>query len=156
MTIGKQLALAGLLIGSVLAGCNDRRMIDTGDSGRREVAAPDVLVARASSPVTDLAVPLGFKLDEKNSRSMATVGIRSVEHRYTGRADKWAVGRFFKRQMPLAQWTLLSDRMSEGTIHLTFSNGRELCELEIGDRALYGTVIWANIYPTARSSGAPR
>jgi hypothetical protein len=136
--------------GLVLAGCNGRSTIDTGQGDNREVAAPSALMARANPPIPDLPVPIGFDLDAKKSRSVAAGGLRMVDHRYTGRVNKWVVGRFYKRQMPLAQWALHSDRMIQGTIFLDFSKGNESCFVVIGDAPLWSTSVMVQIYPTTK------
>lgn len=123
------------------AGCNNNASVNTG-STPREVGVPNELVAKARPPVPDVPVPLGFDLDEDESRSLASAGIRWVDHRYTGNPDKWAVGRFYKRQMPLNGWVLDSDQMSQGLITLSFSKGVERCDVRISDGGLFtGTVI---------------
>ena len=141
---------AAVLAGIWLAGCNSGT-IDTGQEGSREVSAPSTLMARANPFVTDVPVPVGFKLDEGKSRSTQAGGVRLVDHRYTGRVDKWDVGRFYKRQMPLAQRALNSDRMIQGTIFLTFSKGNEACDVLIADGQWWNTVVKVAIYPVTKA-----
>jgi hypothetical protein len=123
-----------LLAAAGLVGCNSGSTIDTGAGAPREVSAPSELVAQSRPPVPDLPVPLGFTLDQDNSRSFAGAGSRWVIHQYHGRANKWAIGRFYRRQMPINRWTLETDRMIQGTIFLDFSKGNERAVLMIRDR----------------------
>jgi len=100
-------------------------------------------------------VPQRFKLDQNRSRAMATSGIRMVDYHYTGPADKWAVGRFYKRYMPDHDWTPMSDQMLDGRVYLQFMRGRERCTIMIEDRRWSGTAISVMVVPEvpARGSG---
>ena len=142
------------LIGAGLLGCNGGRTIETGTNEPRRAPAPVPLVAKAKSPIADVSVPMRFSLDQKLSRSMQAGVIRMVDHRYTGKNDKWAVGRFFKRQMPLAGWILNTDMMIRGTIKLRFTKGSEFCEIAI-DKVGWGkTEVQVIIGPIGRATGA--
>ena len=88
------------------------------------MSAPTELVAQSRPLIPDLPIPLGFEMAQNKSWSRAREGTRWVIHYYEGRADKWAVGRFFKRQMPANGWTQDSDRMKQGDIMLDFSKRR--------------------------------
>ena len=147
---GLYLMTAVLLAGS-LAGCQDNSTIDTGAGAPREVTAPTELVAQARPPVPDLPVPVGCSLDQGNSRSYAAAGFRLVYHTYTGRVDKWAVGRFYKLQMPINRWVLESDRMIRGTIELEFSKDKEKCSVIIDrDGWLTPTRIVISVQPSGK------
>jgi len=120
--IGRML-MTGMLAASamLLGGCNDKpKAVDSSGGGYREVAAPTGLVAKAIPSIADVPEPIGFKLDERRSRYFAAAGARYVDHLYKGSADKWAVGRFYKRQMPVSRWVLVTDRFVQGGIILDF------------------------------------
>lgn len=151
MTTALVTALAALAAG----GCHPYgQQIDTGGSGSQRRVAPELLPATQSS-LPDVPVPQRFKYDPKRSRTVATSGIRMVDNHYTGPADKWAVGRFYKRYMPDHDWTAMSDQMLDGRVYLQFSRGRERCTITIEDRGWSGTDISVMIYPEvpARASG---
>lgn len=147
MNVHRALGATLLTAFAALAGCTNSATIDTGTSGPQEVAAPGELVAQPRSPVPDLPVPIGFSLDDKNSRSFAGADIRWVVHRYTGRHDKWATGRFYKRQMPLHGWQLDNDRMIQGTVYLDFSKPGQRCVIKVADGSWFTrTVVWIEVY----------
>ncbi len=134
------------------AGCNNSGRIDTGGGDPREVQVPNVPAPMARPPVADVPIPITFRIDQKNSTSVAVPGMRHVMHRYHGKSDKWAVGRFFKRHMPANQWTLEADRVIQGVVHLDFSKGSERCLIEIRDAAWWKTQVDVQVYP-ARGAG---
>lgn len=147
--------LAVALLALVAGGCDSEgRFIGTGSSGPSEVAEPDTLVAQPSSALSDVPMPVGFGLVENKSRSVSAPGVRLVDHQYSGSEDKWSVGRFFKRQMPAHQWTLMADHMYQGDVVLDFSKGREYCVVTISA----GSWVWSKtnvrvaIYPTSRAA----
>jgi len=109
-------------------------------------------VAKARSPIPDVPVPLGFKMDQGRSLSAAAPGIRLITYRYKGSADKWAVGRFFKRQMPGYQWVHEADRMIHGTIFLQFRKEGERCAIVIRDASWGNTEVDVEVFP-AKTAG---
>jgi hypothetical protein len=146
--------LAVALLAVLAAGCDDaRRMIGTGSSGPDTAAEPESLVAQARPPLVDVPLPVGFDLTESKSRSMSAPGVRMVDHWYAGREDKWAVGRFYKRQMPACQWALESDRMVRGDIELDFLKGRERARVTISDGSWGKTDVHVEIYLTGLAGG---
>ncbi len=136
-------------VAAALAGCN-QGAIDTGGSAG-EADAPTELVAKARSPIPDVPAPLGFKMDQKHSLSAAAPGVRLITYRYKGSADKWAVGRFYKRQMPSYQWVHEADRMIHGTIFLNFRKEGELCTIVIRDRTWGGSEVDVEVFPARRT-----
>lgn len=148
--------LAVALLVVLAAGCNDmQRMIGTGSSGPDTVPEPDSLVATARPALADVPLPVGFELTESKSRSMSSPGVRMVDHWYAGREDKWAVGRFYKRQMPTSQWGLDSDRMVRGDIELDFTKGRERAKVTVSDGSWGKTNVHVEIYLTGGAGVTP-
>ncbi len=136
-------------------GCSSYgQSVDTGGSGSQRRIAPELLPG-SERRLTDVPVPQRFELDSQRSRAVATSGIRVVDHHYVGPADKWAVGRFYKRYMPEHDWTEMSDQMLGGDVFLQFQRGRERCTIKITDRRWKGTDIHVLIVPEvpARASG---
>lgn len=127
-----------MMVGFVLVGCQSGGTIDTGSGAPREVASPSELIAQSRPPVPDVPLPIKFTFEDTKSRSYAVAGIRIIDHSYVDRswfnkADKWAVGRFYKRQMLVNRWTLESDQMVRGTICLQFNKDKEHCKITITD-----------------------
>ena len=81
-------------------------------------------------------MPFGFKLDEGRSRNFAAAGARYVDHFYHGSADKFAVGRFYKRHMPVSRWVLVTDRFVQGDIMLDFEKETERCQIIVSEGGL--------------------
>lgn len=125
-----------MMVGFALVGCQSSGTIDTGSGAPREVASPSELIAQSRPPVPDVPLPINFTFEDTKSRSYAVGGIRIIDHSYVDRrwfnkADKWAVGRFYRRQMPVNRWMLESDQMVRGTIYLQFNNEKEHCKITI-------------------------
>ncbi len=118
-------ALASAML---LVGCNNNpQAVDSSSGAYREVSLPAELVAKARPWVADVPVPIGFDLDEGRSRNFAAAGARYVDHLYKGKANKFAVYRFYKRQMPISRWVLVTDRFAQGDITLDFEKETERC-----------------------------
>ncbi len=141
---------AGLVLS--LTGCSsDPGKLETTSGGYREVASPIELIARASPPIHDLPVPIGFKLDEDRSRNFTAAGARYIDHLYKGSADKWVVARFYKRQMPTNQWTFVTDIFAQGDVRLDFERQTERCQIIIGKGSLFHpTYIKVQSWTTGR------
>jgi hypothetical protein len=109
------------------------------------------LVSMSRPPIADLPVPLGFDLAEGKSRNLAAAGARFVDHVYTGRADKFAVGRFYKRLMPINRWALVTDKFVQGEIQLDFEKDTERCQVTIMDGGFFGsTAVKIAVMPSGR------
>ena len=99
----------------------------------------------AASPrpyVPDIPLPQGFRLADQSSEDWATGPIRYVRHRYTGRADKYVVRRFYLEQMPLVKWAAVSNGSVYGYHTLQFRRQDESCTVTIADApgGLFGQV----------------
>lgn len=125
--------MAGCLAAAagLLAGCQGSSgdAVEPTGGAYREVTPPPELVAQARPPIPDLPVPVGFDLDEERSRNLAVAGLRWVDHLYKGKRDRFAVARFYKRQMPIERWTLVKDMFAQGSIELDFVKESERCEV---------------------------
>ncbi|MGC9455662.1 MAG: hypothetical protein ACP5HU_12490 [Phycisphaerae bacterium] len=127
------LLVMGLLI--PLCGCGNSGQANTANNNRTERSTE--LVGQARPPVADLPVPVGFSLDEQRSRGFTTGGARWVDHVYKGSADKFAVARFYKRNMPINNWNLMTDMFVQGDIILTFEKEHEAARVVISDGSLF-------------------
>jgi len=155
MNVSKGLLMSVLFAAMVTVGCQNTsgtRRIDTGGSAREQLV-PTELVGQARTPISDIPVPLRFELDQERSRSWATGGIRVVDHRYSGGDDKWAVGRFYKRQMANHGWTPVSEQMILGRIALRYVKGNQRCTVEVdGGGWSSGTSVNVLIFPENRTN----
>ena len=114
-----------------LCGCNNTNTVDASSGAPREVQPAYELVAQSRPTIADLPLPVGFDLDEGRSRSFSAAGARYVDHVYYGKDDKFALARFYKRQMPVNRWTLVTDMFVQGDIMLDFEKDTERCRVII-------------------------
>lgn len=92
--------------------------------------------ALAASPrpyEPDIPLPQGFRLTDQSSEDWAAGPIRYVRHRYTGRAEKYVVRRFYLEQMPLVRWAAVSSGSVGGSHTLRFRRQDESCTVTIAD-----------------------
>lgn len=141
-----------MALSAVLAGCGG-----SADSGDTQAVGPEPeLVAVRRPPIEDLPVPIGFYLDEDKSRNFSAAGSRYIDHAYKGSADKFAVGRFYKRQMPISRWTLVTDMFVQGDIVLDFEKNSERCRINISDGGLFNkTRVKMAVWTSGRVTGPP-
>ena len=78
-------------------------------------------------------MPTGFRLVDQASEDFSSGPVRYVRHRYLGRADKYAVREFYRKQMPLVRWTAISDSNVNGRITMRFQRQDESCTVTIED-----------------------
>ena len=121
----------------VAAGCQQNNTVDASNGAPREVQSVPELVAQSRPPIPDLPVPIGFKLKESKSRDFAAAGARYVDHVYRGGGDRFAVARFYKRQMPIARWTLVTSLFVQGDLMLDFEKETERCRVVISKGGLF-------------------
>lgn len=138
-----------------VAGCNsDKKVESSGDSSAQ---APVELVAMARPPIPDLPVPIGFNLDQGRSRNLAAAGIRWVDHLYKGKADKFSVARFYRKQMPLSRWTLVTEMFTKGDLKLAFERQSDRCQITVSDGSLFHpTYVRLELWTAGRVPEPPR
>ena len=144
-----------LALSAAMAGCGG-----VSTDGANVVGPIPEMVAMQRPPIEDLPVPIGFYLDEGKSRNFTAAGARYIDHAYSGRADKFAVGRFYKRQMPIRRWTLVTDMFVQGDIMLDFEKDTERCRIRISDGGFFGSTkvkmaVWTSgriVSPTGYGS----
>jgi hypothetical protein len=114
-----------LIVGLGLTGC--------AGSGRSD---PDSPLSPSPNPYErDIPLPIGFRLTDHASEDWSGGAIRYVRNRYEVRADKFAVRRFYREQMPLVRWTAVDDGNVSGRCTQRFVRGRESCTITIEDSA---------------------
>ena len=89
------------------------------------------LAAVARPPLADLPVPMGFEIDDRDSRSFDSGAARLVDHVYRGSASKFAVVRFYKKAMVARRWRFVSETFSLGEQTLQFKRPGEECRIRI-------------------------
>lgn len=131
------------------AGCNNSSGRSGVSSGSTAGPIPE-LVAMSLPPISDLPVPIGFNLDEDKSRNFSAAGARYVDHVFKGSADKFAVGRFYKRQMPIQRWALVTDMFVQGDIMLDFEKDTERCRITVTGGSFGSTRIQVAVWTSGR------
>lgn len=91
------------------------------------------LVSSAHPYEPGIPLPAGFRLADQGSEDWSSGPVRYVRHRYIGRADKYAVRKFYREQMPLVRWTATSDNNVNGRIMMRFRRQNESCTVTIED-----------------------
>jgi hypothetical protein len=90
------------------------------------------LIASSRPYEADLPIPTGFKLVDEASEDRSTgVARLYLRHLYRGKADKHAVRNFYRNQMPLSRWVMVSDGNVQGQITMRFEKGTESCTIEV-------------------------
>jgi hypothetical protein len=132
--------LAALIAGCESTGFKEEPASPSGGSGASSTPAGSRgLVAMARTPVADVPVPIGFKIDDAVSRSYESAGARFVDHTYTGKADKIDTERFYRQQMPNKGWVLRDAQMVRGMYLLSYEKAGEKCDVRIsGSETTFG------------------
>ena len=116
-------ALIGSLTVLVAGGCHGTT-----------AAAQRVVPAASAEPYEqDIPLPVGFVLADHSSEDWSGAAIRYLRHRYVGTADKFAIRRFYREQMPLVRWKAVGDSHVRGRIVMRFERGRESSTVTIED-----------------------
>jgi hypothetical protein len=134
------------------AGCTK-----TGSSGAAGGASVDVpeMQAKASPAFVEVPMPVGFKYDVDRSRSATWAGGEYVDHFYTGSADRFAVARFYRKQMPLSGWAPKpEDQSGGGIITQEYDKQGKTCRVRISDAGVFtGTEVHVTVFPNPQAAG---
>ncbi len=150
---GRAIASMVLVAAAATIGCSST---SNETSGSARQAEPTELVAMSRPPVPDLPIPIGFDLDQNRSRNLAAAGVRWVDHAYKGPADKFAVARFYRRQMPINRWVLVTEMFSKGDLKLDFEKQNERCHITVSDGdMLHATIIRVELWTAGRVPQPP-
>ncbi|MHC4982980.1 MAG: hypothetical protein ACYTF6_07410 [Planctomycetota bacterium] len=103
-------------------------------------------------PISDVPVPVGFKIDEDKSRNYAVAGVRFVDHLYKGRENKFELKRFFERYMVMNRWKLVRFNYAQARLKLDFEKDYEGCRVEIWEAGVFSptkisVLLWPNKAP---------
>jgi len=127
--------IAGLCGMALLAltGCEKLGIGSSSSDASAPPAREPLPVPMVEPPIPDVPVPVGFKLDNPESRNYGFEGARIIDHVYTGNEDKFALKRFYEHYMASSyRWTQTMDRSPEGgVIQLGFQKGPEDCTVTI-------------------------
>ncbi len=95
-------------------------------------AEPVRLMAKQQSPISDLPVPMGFRILEDESEDAYTGRRRLyVRHVYSGSGEPFAVRNFYRDRMPQYKWQLVNTVHVAGTHSMVFQKGQESCTVTI-------------------------
>ena len=143
--------MIGLLAVAALAlvGCQQQQTVDASSGAPRLVQPVSEMVAQAGSPIPDVPIPMGFKLDASKSQSDSAAGVRFMDHVYTGRAEVNDVERFFKRQLPVNRWTLVMERYIRGYTVVFFEKDTERLRIQISGN-FWSTTVEVQLWTSGR------
>ena len=130
-----------------------------GCTGPRAGSGTEPLTASPRPYESDIPLPTGFRLVDRSSEDWSGGRLRYLRHRYVGRADKYAVRRFYREQMPLVRWTPKGDGNVNGHVTLWFSRDAESCSITIeDDRTSFSrrVAVEVIITPSAQDKGSTR
>lgn len=97
----------------------------------KESATPGILDASDHPYVSDLPLPVDFKLVERQSEDKVTAGRRIVKHVYQGKHSLQAVKSFYQHYMPQSNWIPIEHSLNKGVYLLMHRKGEERCEIRI-------------------------
>jgi len=139
------LAMAGIAGLGAAAGCGDK---PEGGLAR--------LNARGEPFLSGVPVPEGFSLVDRNTEDYESGGRRWARHCYRGRADQFAVRNFYREQMPLLGWNLISDQNVKGVMTIRFENPDEACTIQIERDGMFNRcTVQAILMPLSRVTAEP-
>lgn len=105
----------------------------TTSQGSSKTSAPQVLEPQAVLKFSDLPIPSGFELLDKESYSFENAGVRVAVLKYKGKANVDQIINFYKEQMPMYGWTLLNI-IEYGERLLNLEKGSELCVINLSPK----------------------
>ena len=126
-----------------IAGCSDT----TTDPSQGLIAAP-------VSPVIDIPVPAGFHMAGDSQTFIApNQQLRMAHIHMKGNDDYLSVARFFREQLPLKGWTLLSQTQNGQTVIQSYSKPAEDLTITVTEGIL-NTHAYIKLDPANRSTPA--
>jgi hypothetical protein len=143
----------------LVAGCPGPNAGAPNGSGNGALVDSTELAAQARPPIPDVPMPVDFRYVEDRSYSWAAPGARTIVHVYHGPKDKFAVARFFRKQMPLAGWGLVNESDGWSVKTMDFTKANEICRITLQDGGLFvKTEVRVQVGPGPRAgeSGTSR
>lgn len=122
------------------------------------VDASGELIPQARPAIEDVPMPMGFKFDDSRSRNFVAPGMRVIDHVYTGSGDKFAVARFYRKQMAAGGWLVRPETNAQGVVTLEFEKETDICRVILEDAGMFknNTEIKIQVYPHGRANSGPR
>ncbi len=119
-------------------------------------AEPVRLMAKQRSPISDLPVPMGFRILEDESEDAYTGRRRLyVRHVYEGSGEPFAVRNFYRDRMPQYKWQLVNTVHFAGTHSMVFQKGQESCTVAISrSKSRWGSGVRVQIIIMPEERGA--
>ena len=134
--------VVGMVLVGLAAGCAPTTSTEPLDSQvAGESAEKSPLAKHKIRAIADLPVPAKMKIKQNVSDSFEGAGTRDVDYTYSGRVDIRRVHRFYREQMPLNRWQMLTDNYSRGEYWMTFQKNRELCTVIIRKSMTFWTEV---------------
>ena len=112
-----------------MVGCSDHKK----SLGRTldETGLPITLAINTNLQFNDIPVPQGFALLVKESYSHEANSFRIAHLRYEGKASMEDSLAFFKEQMPISNWKMISVMGFGDSKTVDFEKGSEKCSLTV-------------------------
>ena len=99
------------------------------------------LAGHKITAVPDLPVPACMKIKTSVPYSYEGAGTRYVDYTYDGWVDIRRVHRFYREQMPLNRWQMLSDDYARGVHTMTFQKDKEIGTVIIRKTRIFWTAV---------------
>ena len=138
----------------LMAGCPSTNTDNAG--GGMTPTDSSELAAMAKPYILEVPTPVGFKYKDEKSKSATFGNGRYINHIYNGSADKYAVARFYRKQMPVAGWALKPETQSQGAVFQEYDRKGETCRIRIYDGGLFDrTEIEVTVFSNPQAEGPP-
>jgi hypothetical protein len=147
------LALILAAAAGMAVGCGGSSTSSAAGSSDPALADATELAAQARPPIPDVPMPVDFRYIDDRSYSWDAPGVRTIVHVYHGSKDKFAVARFFRKQMPLAGWARVSESEGWNVKTMDFTKGGESCRITLQDGPIFvKTEVRVQVFPGARAT----
>lgn len=149
------MALAICLLSLGAAGCDSSPRVYLSDDNQILPAPPmGRLAGQRPSPIPDVAIPEGFVVVQKKSRSQLANNVRFVEHYYQGRASKADTVDFYRRALPVDGWREEAYQFDGANYVLRHGKNREVLDLRVTESRDV-TSVWIQVRDRALPAPPP-
>jgi hypothetical protein len=152
--IGAMIAAACAAAALLSSGCaNDRTSLGASAEGSALPPSDGVLAAANASPVADVPIPAGFRLQDRKSWARRAGTIRYVHHVYRGGDATQDVARFYLDEMATGAWRLASYREADGEFAILFESASEYCFIKITKSWFFGVYKYISVEISPKPQG---